>query len=195
MQIVQPLRTKADIEKMKGSLKARSLRDYALFVLGINTGLRVTDILSLRIRDVMEPTARDVRVRDRVEVVEKKTRKRRDVPLNKSARSALREYLSKTPLRFREDSPLFPSRNGRGELPISRYMVWLILKLAAEECGIRDRIGTHTMRKTYGYQLYMDRVDITRIQYALNHSSPAITLAYIGITRDDIDKQILSLNL
>ena len=74
-------------------------------------------------------------------------------------------------------------------------MVWLVLKLAAEEAGIREKVGTNTMRKTYGYQLFKQGVDITRIQKLLNHSTPEITLAYIGITREETDSLIKNLNL
>ena len=74
-------------------------------------------------------------------------------------------------------------------------MVWLVLRLAAQEVGIREKVGTHTMRKTYGYQLFKQGVDITRIQKMLNHSSPEITLAYIGITKDETDSLIKNLNL
>lgn len=195
MQKVQPIRTKAEIEKMKTILKERNLRDWALFILGMNTGLRVSDLLALKVRDVVEPTARDVRIKNRMDVIEKKTGKCHDILLNSAARSALREYLRSTPHIYREDCPLFPSRVGHGEAAVSRYLVWLVLKLASVEAGIKDKVGTHTMRKTYGYQLYRQGVSITRIQYLLNHSSPDITLAYLGITRDETDALINDLNL
>lgn len=195
MRYVQPLRTKTDIEKIKAALKERNIRDYALFTLGINTGLRVSDLLRLRVKDVVEPSERDVRIKYRLEVTEKKTGKHNDLPINKAARGALREYLRQSMLIYREESPLFPSRIGRGTQPITRYMVWLVLKLAAEEAGIREKVGTHTMRKTYGYQLFKQGVDITRIQKLLNHSTPEITLAYIGITREETDSLIKNLNL
>ena len=195
MHYVQPLRTKTDIEKIKGVLKERNLRDYALFVLGLNTGLRVSDLLRLKVKDVVEPTERDVKIKNRLEVVEKKTRTTNDIPIYTAARSALREHLRKSMLIYKEDSPLFPSRIGRGSRAITRYMVWLVLRLAAQEVGIREKVGTHTMRKTYGYQLFKQGVDITRIQKMLNHSSPEITLAYIGITKDETDSLIKNLNL
>ena len=176
-------------------LKERNLRDYALFVLGLNTGLRVSDLLRLKVKDVVEPTERDVKIKNRLEVVEKKTGKTNDIPINTAARSALREHLRKSMLIYKEDSPLFPSRIGRGSRAITRYMVWLVLRLAAQEVGIREKVGTHTMRKTYGYQLFKQGVDITRIQKMLNHSSPEITLAYIGITKDETDSLIKNLNL
>ena len=98
MRYVQPLRTKADIEKIKAALKERNIRDYALFTLGINTGLRVSDLLRLRVKDVVEPTERDVRIKYRLEVTEKKTGKHNDLPINKAARGALREYLRQSML-------------------------------------------------------------------------------------------------
>ena len=61
--------------------------------------------------------------------------------------------------------------------------------------GITDSIGTHTLRKTFGYWAFKSGVDITRIQKLLNHSSPGVTLAYIGITQDELDDVYLNLNL
>lgn len=61
--------------------------------------------------------------------------------------------------------------------------------------GITDQIGTHTLRKTFGYWVYKEGKDITLIQKLLNHASPSITLAYIGITQDELDDVYLSLNL
>ena len=70
---------------------------------------------------------------------------------------------------------------------------WRILSSAAQACGLNYKIGTHSLRKTFGYQLYRNGINIELIQRLLNHSSPSITLAYIGITQDDMDEAILSL--
>jgi len=61
--------------------------------------------------------------------------------------------------------------------------------------GIKERIGTHTLRKTFGYFAFTKGVDITRIQQLFNHSAPSVTLAYIGITSDELDNVYLDINL
>lgn len=189
MEFVQPLRTKADVERMKEELRARSARDYTLFVLGVNSGLRISDLLRLTIGDVLEDRAR-FQVRRRLAMRERKTGKAKDFPLNGAARAVLREYLHG---RDRSDRriPLFLSRQAGGDgLPraISRVQAYIILRSAARSAGILDPVGTHTLRKTWGYRLYLSGVDITRIQKIMNHSTPQTTLSYIGITRDEIDE-------
>lgn len=195
MQTVQPLRTKAEIERVKAALKAGNPRDWAMFVLGINTGLRISDILSIRVGNVVDPLFRRLHIKERVLIVEKKTGKTRDVLLNDSARHALKKYLTASDLQYKEHSPLFPSRIGGGRLSIQRVRAWTLINNAARQSGIEEKVGTHTMRKTYGYQLYQAGVDVTRIQNMLNHSSPSVTLRYIGITRDETDAAVRALNL
>lgn len=73
-------------------------------------------------------------------------------------------------------------------------MAWKIIKEAAEAVGVKD-IGTHSLRKTWAYHSYKAGTDIVIIQDMLNHSSPAITLRYIGITQDEKDRAVLSLDL
>ena len=90
-------------------------------------------------------------------------------------------------------SPLFPSR--KGGQAISRVQAYRIINAAARTVGITDPIGTHTMRKTFGYHAYQTGIDISRIQKLLNHSSPSVSLAYIGITKDELDSVYINLNL
>ena len=188
MEVVQPIRDKAKIEAVKKLLRGQSLRDYCLFVLGINSGLRVGDLLALRVGDVLDERGK---LAERISVREQKTGKRKDFPLGPSAQKALREYLDAHALR--PDAPLFPSR--KGGAPLDRRTAWRIMSEAAKAVGITESIGTHTLRKTFGYHAYQMGMDVTRIQKLLNHSSPGVTLAYIGITREELDDVYLTLNL
>ena len=104
---------------------------------------------------------------------------------------ALKEYLDTREAEL--DEVLFPSRKGRGTL--TRQQAYNILNDAARAVGIQDSIGTHTLRKTFGYWVFKAGVDITRMQKLLNHSGPSVTLAYIGITQDELDNVYLNLNL
>lgn len=188
MEFVQPIRDKKKLEAMKKILKATSLRDYCLFVLGINSGLRISDLLTLKLSDIIDSKGE---ILPRVTVREQKTNKTKDFPLGEATRKALKEYLNYVSLIY--DGPLFPSRKGRG--PITRQQAYRILNAAARSVGISEKIGTHSLRKTFGYHAFQAGVDITRIQKLLNHSSPGITLAYIGITQDELDDVYLTLNL
>jgi integrase len=187
MQIVQPIRDKKKINDMKKVLKANNVRNYCLFVLGINSGLRIGDLLSLKVADVAEGK----KIKDRISLREQKTGKIKDFPIGATSVKALKEYLNETELN--SEDYLFKSRKGNG--PIGREQAWRILSEAAETVGIADSIGTHTLRKTFGYWAFKSGVDITRIQKLLNHSSPGVTLAYIGITQDELDDVYLNLNL
>ncbi|WP_241716899.1 site-specific integrase [Sulfoacidibacillus ferrooxidans] len=190
MEFVQPIRDKRQVDAMKKILKSTNLRDYCLFVLGINSGLRVSDLLSLRVGDVVDERGK---VNDRINIREQKTGKTKDFPLGETSKKALRDYLtSRFTKHVVRDEPLFRSKKGGA---MQRSQAHKVMNDAARAIGITDRIGTHTLRKTFAYHAYMSGTDITRLQKLLNHSSPSITLAYIGITQQELDNVYLSLEL
>lgn len=182
MELVEPIRDKKKIESMKKYLKGQNIRDYLLFTLGINSGLRISDLLKLKVEEVKD--------KDRISIREQKTGKAKDFPLSETSKKAISEYVKARGL---AKGPLFVSR--KGNKPITRIQAYRILSCAASHVGITDAIGTHTLRKTFGYHAYQNGVDITRIQKLLNHSAPSITLAYIGITKEELDNVYISLNL
>lgn len=181
MELVEPIRDKKQIQTMKKYLMEKNIRDYLLFTLGINSGLRISDLLKLTVEDV---------IKDRITIREQKTGKAKSFPLSDTCKKAISDYLKETGLRT---GILFRSRKGRD--PLSRIQAYRIFKDAARQIGINEAIGTHTLRKTFGYHAYQNGVDITRIQKLLNHSSPSTTLAYIGITKEELDAVYISLNL
>ena len=187
MEFVQPIRNLKQIETIKKLLKSQNLRDYCLFVLGINSGLRISDLLKLRISDIAE----NGKIKDRIRLREKKTNKFKDFPLSTSTKSALKDYLKTR--NYTEDEPLFMSRKNKGFL--LRQQAYKIINDVAKSVGIKEKIGTHTLRKTFGYHAYNNGYNITLIQKLFNHSSPAVTLRYIGITQDEMDNVYLSLDL
>lgn len=182
MEYVEPIRSKEQINAIKCYLRNRNLRDYLLFVLGINSGLRISDLLSLTIADVKEI--------DRIILREKKTGKPKDFPLSDICKKTIREYLATT-----SDDSVWLFESKRGDRPISRIQAYRIINEAARIIGMKEAIGTHTLRKTFGYWAHKNGADITKIQKLLNHSRPDITLAYIGITKDDLDEIYINLNL
>lgn len=188
MEFVQPIRDKKQIESMKKVLKSNNIRDFALFTLGINSGLRISDLLKLKISDILDEKNR---VKDRISIREQKTGKAKAFPVGETTKKALREYLVSCV--YTLDAPLFPSRKGKA--PLTRQQAYRILNAAARTIGIKDEIGTHTLRKTFGYHAHKSGVDITVIQKLFNHSSPSVTLRYIGITQEELDDVYLTLNL
>lgn len=172
----QPIRDRGKIERMKIELKkskTNGQRNYMIFYLGINSGLRISDILGLK--------AGQVRNAEYIIVKEKKTKKNRRIKLNRDVREVLMEYTAN----MEDDDFIFKSRQG-GNHPITRVQAYRILTDAAEKLGLSD-ISTHTMRKTMGYWHYKRYQDVAILQKIFNHSAPSITLLYIGITQDEID--------
>ena len=188
MKTVQPIRDKAKIEAIKKILRASSLRNELLFVLGINTGLRISDLLALQIGDVYKEKGGV----DRMELREKKTGKLRFIALNRKICRLIERYIKDERPGASSTDPLFLSQKGG---PISRQHAYDILNTAAKAVGIKERIGTHSLRKTFGYFAYKNGVDLAMIQKLLNHSSQAETLKYIGITQEQMDDVVLKLDL
>lgn len=194
MATVQPIRDKQKIDNMKAHLKAQSLRNHLLFVFGINVGLRISDILEFKIKDVINKQSRVI---DVIDIYEKKTKKHKRFAINKNAKQAIQDYL-KSLDEYSPEDYLFMSRqkNRKGEhKAMTRFMAYKVLNEAAEKAGIEDTIGTHTMRKTFGYHAYKNGTDLTLLVDVFNHASPAVTLKYIGITQDQIDQVYINNNL
>ena len=187
MEFVQPIRSLKQIETIKKLLKQQNLRDYCLFTVGINSGLRISDLLKLVVSDVIENN----KVKDRIRLREKKTNKFKDFPLSDNTKSAIKEYLKTREYKLNE--PLFISRKNKGFL--LRQQAYKIINDVAKSIGIKEKIGTHTLRKTFGYHAYNNGYDVTLIQKLFNHSTPAVTLRYIGITQDEMDDVYLNLDL
>lgn len=171
---VQPIRDLQKIEDMKWALKRHcGERDYILFLVGINTGLRVSDLLKLKVSDI--------KGKKKVLIQEGKTKKSRTIHLT-NIYNEIQEYLQTVNSQW-----LFPSR--KGDKPISKIQAYRQLNKAADFAGV-EAIGTHTMRKTFGYWHYKRRKDVAQLQTILNHSKPSVTLTYIGITEEEIEDSL-----
>ena len=178
---VQPIRSLEKLEDMKWSLKKWcGDRDYILFLLGINTGLRVSDLLNLKISDI--------KGKKKLAIKEGKTEKPRTIHLN-NIYDELKDYIDK----LQGTEWLFPSR--KGDKPISRIQAYRQLNKASDMVDMPDGIGTHTMRKTFGYWHYKQFKDVAELQVILNHSHPDITLKYIGITEEEIENNLMNFKL
>lgn len=185
MYEVEPFKNKKDREKIKQYLYGKSnLRDYVLIVLGWSIGLRCGDLVSLHIGDVIDC---DGKVKKKVQIQEEKTKKIREFEINKTARNAVLEYLSRRKDYLDEDW-LFPSRKGSDHITVDA--VRRIIKDTCKELNIKGNYGSHSLRKTFGYCVYTQNIDnaliLPTLQKIFGHSSPSVTLLYIGITRQEI---------
>ena len=178
MKFVQPIRDIEKLNEIKDMLKKKNSRNYLLFILGINTGLRVSDLVQLKVKHV--------RNKEHVIVTEKKTGKDKRIFITDTLKKDLKGYIEKKS----DEEYLIKSRQkdkkGKSK-PLSRFMVYYILRNVAKECGLTE-IGTHTMRKTFGYHFYQKYRNIAMLMDLFNHSSEKVTLRYIGINQDILDK-------
>jgi integrase len=188
---VEPIRDRLKIEEMKKKLKAANPRDEALFTVGINMALRISDLLSLTIGDVLDSNGWLV---DAVEMKDSRKGTVKRFPLNQSVKSSLASYLSYRRGAGRSE-PLFPSQQGEGSLSLSRWQARKILNAAGKSVGL-DRVGTNSLRKTFAYHAYKDSGgDLGLVQKLLNQSCAENTLKYIGIEPDQVESKPLELNL
>jgi len=173
MTTVEPIRKIENLRKLENYLASKNKRDLLLFKIGINSGLRISDIVALNVSDIQGKRY--------IQIKEKKTGKFKKIPINPKLKPLFDDYTKgKNP-----DEALFKTvfKNR-----MDRFGAYYILKTACKAAGLDEKIGTHTMRKTFGYHHYKKFKDVAILQKIFNHSSPYITLRYIGIEQDQIDE-------
>ncbi len=190
MNTVQPIRDKAKIEEMEILLlKDGKLKEYTLLKAGLNTGLRISDLLKWKWDELAKTDNKII-----IELREKKTSKFKRITINGNLQKALLNLRKANP----KDIYVFQSQSNNSKntpKPWSRVYAYNFLNDIARRVGITDKIGTHSLRKSFGYHTYNSGKSLHLIQKIFNHSSPAITLDYIGITQDDIDDVYLNIDL
>jgi len=180
LNTVEPIRDINTVNDIADFLKVRSERNYVLFMFGIYSGLRISDILILRVRDV--------RGKSYIYIREKKTNKEKRFALSDDLKSILNQYIKDK----KDYEYLFKSAKGINK-PITRQQAYFILKSAGNAFGI-ESIGTHTLRKTFGYFMYRQTKDLVAVKEILNHSDTSVTRRYIGLTQDDKDSMMKRLS-
>jgi integrase len=180
LMTVEPIRDKTKIKYMYQFLNGKDPKYGLLFKFGLNTGLRISDILPLKVKDIFNKNGN---FRDYLVLKEKKTGKEKKIKLNDALRKTIKMYIENKDL-FYEDY-IFPSHKGGH---IGRIQAYRVLKEAANIIGI-ENFGTHSLRKTWGYWTYkVSRYNIGLIMDTFNHSSQKITLRYIGVNQDQKDE-------
>jgi integrase len=183
MNTVEPIRDIKKIAAIKNMLKAKkNPRDFLLFTMGINSALRISDLLKLQIGDVLDKRGD---IREHLYLRVKKTGKELTPKINKSMREALEFYFSKLgPIDY--DAPLFQST--RSEQPLDRVRAWTIINQWCEAVGLDSgRHGTHTLRKTWGFHARKMGIDIEIIREKLGQRNTGVTRRYIGLTQEEVN--------
>lgn len=173
MNFVEPIRDVDIFHDIQATLKKENIRNYVLIMTGTYTGLRISDILKLKVKDVKDKKYIDIR--------EKKTGKRNLIEINPLLRKVYKEYCCDM------DDEDYLIRKSNLNKAISRNRAWRIMKDIGDRFGV-DNLGTHTLRKTFGYHYYKQTGDIATLMQMFNHSKESITLKYIGITQDKMNQ-------
>lgn len=175
MNFVEPIRDLEKIQAIHRELYDNNPRDALLFSFGIYTGLRISDVLKFKVKDALSSS---------YNIREKKTTKQKVYEFNKYLKREIEEYIKGKD----ENQYLFKSRTGKNH-PITRQRAYQILKTVCANNGVYN-VGTHTLRKTFGYHMYKKTKDIALLMEIFNHSDPNITLRYIGINQEIGNKTI-----
>ena len=192
MQKTQPIRDTNDIQRFKQYyLDRQQIRNYTMVTLGMNTSLRIGDLLNLKWKDVYD--FQNICFCKHLRVLEQKTEKQNMIALNQEALLAL-EYLRRSLVSISENNYLFQSREGKNR-PITRVQAFRIIKTAAEELHFEGTISCHSLRKTIGYHAWKRGVPPAVIMTIYNHSSLEVTKRYLSIDQDDRDRVFLEINL
>ena len=201
----EPIKNLDDIMRISEFLiRRRRWRDNMLFIVGINFGLRVSDLIQLRFSNLIND---NLVFKSSFPVFEKKTRntrkqkKNRYITINTAVIEAVTLYLEHTPDVSLSDY-MFRSQSHNGmdrNRPMTRCSVDRVLKGIAEDCDLSIQMSTHTLRKTFAYhQMVMSNNDprkLLLLSKMLGHSSVGVTMDYIGITSDEIEEAYRGLNL
>lgn len=174
MNFVEPIRDAEVVKDIGEYLKEKNEKFFVMYSIGIYSGLRISDILSLKVRDVKDKT--EIRVRER------KTGKERFFPINTQLAPIIAAYCKD----MKNWEYLIPSTK-KAAKPVSREYAYRIMHEAGLKFGL-EHLGTHTLRKTFGYHFYLQTKDIVLLMRILNHNDQSKTLRYIGIEQTTINE-------
>lgn len=193
MNFVEPIRDRRKIAQIKNQLRGQSrARDLLLFTVGVNSALRISDLLQLTVGDFVD-TAGDLR--PEFALKERKTGKRYVLTVNDSIREVWQFYAVAhgNLLQNRHGPVFFNLKSGDGA--IQRGQAWRLIQKLCKDVGLNGEYGTHTLRKTWGYHARLAGVDLATIMRKFNHSRIDITMRYLGLTDDELADAARRLNL
>ena len=183
-------------ESTNNSQRQIACRNKMLFLIGINIGLRASDLTQLRYNFFYND---DMTFKDFYTLQPKKTRKQKKfvkLYFNQVVKKAITDYVTEYPI---QDMNEYLFKSKKSDKAITEKSLWKILAHAAIDAGIDKNIGSHSLRKTFGFWVWHNSVDKTKalvtLQVIFNHSSPAVTSRYIGLTDNEVSDVFNSLDL
>lgn len=194
VKFVEPFRNKKEVEAVRLYLRGKNIKHGLWFWLGVNSALRISDLLSLRVGNIRKP---DGGIVSKITLKEQKTGKTKEFPISDKIRTEIQTVIQQYHLENDED-PLFPShKKGEGGSlkPIGRSYANQLITEAALMCNIKGNFGSHSMRKSFAYFAWQQGTDVLLLMDLLNHSSPKDLRRYIGITQDQLNEVYLSVDL
>lgn len=176
---VEPIREIKHIESIKKMLSGTT-RDLLLFTMGINNGLRCGDLLKIKVHQV-----KSLKPNETLTIVEEKTGKTNVLMVNKSTHKILKQYISE--VNPNDDDYLFKSKKGENQ-PLTVGTVNNMVKDWCRSIGIKYNVGSHSLRKCWGFQ-QRTRFGVSWeiICKRFNHSSPSVTMRYLGIEDKEVN--------
>lgn len=185
MSTTQPIRKVEQLKLFKGYYQEQkpNARNYTLIIIGLNSALRISDILGLTYGDVYDYQKEEWKTH--IVVTEQKTGKQNRVYMNREIRQTLEKYTD--PSLKKASSWLFDSQRQKAH-PLSRYQAYRIVKTAGSFAGLESNISCHSLRKTFGYHAWKQGVQPAILMNIYNHSAYQITKRYLCIDQDDKDE-------
>ena len=178
MNFVEPIRNKEDITRLVQWAFNYKKMYGVILTLGFSSGLRISDILSLTVKDINNT--------NRITIHEKKTGKRKSFVLKDEVARLIKDWAKDC------EDYLFIGKKGA---KLDRSAVYRVIKRGCYELGIKENVATHSLRKTTAFQIYRQTKDIALTMEILNHASVKTTFRYLALTQDRIDKAFLNLDL
>lgn len=173
------------------------IRNRALFMIGVSTGGRISELLSLQIGDVWQNGKAVTDLLFEKSIV-KGGEVSRAVPVNRDGRQAIDDLIGWHQVKYgntEPDRPLFPSRHNSGTVPLHRQSAHQILKKAFIAAGLNGKIATHSLRKSFAQRVYEQSGDIYLVKELLGHRNVATTQQYLGVNYADARDAVESIAL
>ena len=193
MSAARPIRDKNELKMLENfyCTEEKNPRNNALIHIGINTALRISDLLQLKWKDIYDFDRK--MFHRHIILTEQKTKKETVIAINQNALAAFQQYM-KSLGRIQPEDYVFPGKYGASR-PLSRSQAFRIIIHATESLHLEKGISCHSMRKTFGYHAWKAGISPAVLMEVFNHSSYNITKRYLGIEQEDKDEAFLKINL
>ncbi|MBA7544350.1 Tyrosine recombinase XerC [subsurface metagenome] len=188
MNVVKAIKSEATIRAIKGIISknknANTSRNLLLWIIGTNIGLRISDILALKLKDVIDNKGE---IRESLEITEIKTKRPRDIDIRPPVKSALEHFLKDTGSYELNEYLFKDRRKGKEDInkPITRVRAWQMINEWGRKAGVTHKIGCHSLRKIFGSYAFKAGISLIYISEELGHRNIEVTKRYLGITADE----------